>query len=343
MPLLAFATTRFVLLPKMEHALAKSNGATATEAAADAAGAAPKEDGKDAAPGKTKVMVPMSKMLVNVAGTMGTRYLMTSVTLVGNTPDFKAKIEENKDQLMDLATSTLSTKTISDLEKPGARNVIRSELMTVLNNALGGSRGAGDLHHRAGHPISRSGHESRQRNIPIGRGPFHPRGRASPRGGWQRGPDDSRRGCAGSGGGPDKNGAESQDFRNPMLLSPGVLRKLRLHQEEFVNELASRLSMYLRLEISLKLAGLADHQLPEARAGLGQSHASDPVQTGAIARRFQFWKFRPAWACVMVDRLMGGPGQRARTRPVKSAKLKRPSWNRWCSSSWANGAATGRR
>jgi len=77
-------------------------------------------------------------MLVNVAGTMGTRYLMTSVTLVGNTPEFTSKINENRDQLMDLATGTLSVKTISDLEKPGARNVIRAELMTVFNNALGG-------------------------------------------------------------------------------------------------------------------------------------------------------------------------------------------------------------
>jgi flagellar FliL protein len=77
-------------------------------------------------------------MLVNVAGTMGTRYLMTSVTLAGSTSDFAAKINDSKDQLMDLATGVLSSKTISDLEKPGARNVIRAELMTVFNNALGG-------------------------------------------------------------------------------------------------------------------------------------------------------------------------------------------------------------
>jgi len=52
---------------------------------------------------------------------MGTRYLMTSVTLVGSTPDFKSKIDDNKDQLMDLATRPLSGKTISDLEnrEPG--------------------------------------------------------------------------------------------------------------------------------------------------------------------------------------------------------------------------------
>src|SRR5690349_13241178 len=126
MPLLAFVMTRFVLLPHLQHSLAAQiNAEVAQESAADTA--ASKEGSKGAA-AKNKVMVPLNKMLVNVAGTMGTRYLMTSITLVGTTPDFKTKVEDNKDQLMDLATGTLSTKTISDLEKPGARNVIRSEL-----------------------------------------------------------------------------------------------------------------------------------------------------------------------------------------------------------------------
>ncbi len=136
MPALAYATTTFVLIPKLQHAL--SQPAVAPGAASEAGATAGAEPGKPGAPVKTKEMVALSKLLVNVAGTMGTRYLMTSVTLVGNTADFKSKIEENKDQLMDLATGALSSKTISDLEKPGARNVIRAELMTVINNALGG-------------------------------------------------------------------------------------------------------------------------------------------------------------------------------------------------------------
>ena len=65
------------------------------------------------------------------------RYLLTSFTLVGGDPEFKGKIEQNKDRLMDLAMSTLSTKTIADLEKPGARNMIRSELISAFNGALG--------------------------------------------------------------------------------------------------------------------------------------------------------------------------------------------------------------
>jgi flagellar FliL protein len=133
MPALAYATTKFVLVPQMK----KSLGEAATPAPAEAPGAEAK-DGVSPDGVKTKVKIPMSKILVNVAGTMGTRYLMTSITVVGTSEELRAKVEENKDQLMDLATSTLSTKTISDLEKPGARNLIRAELITVFNNALGG-------------------------------------------------------------------------------------------------------------------------------------------------------------------------------------------------------------
>lgn len=132
MPALAFATVKFILVPQVKKSLAQDTGA------APAGDAAP--DSKDGAPaeGKTKVKIPMQKILVNVAGTMGTRYLMTSITLVGTSEALRAKVDENQAELMDLATGTLSTKTISDLEKPGARNVIRAELMTTFNNALGG-------------------------------------------------------------------------------------------------------------------------------------------------------------------------------------------------------------
>jgi flagellar FliL protein len=131
MPLLAFATTKYVLVPQMRKGMA-----LAVPAAAPSTG---KQDPDAISPGATnRVLVPLSKILVNVAGTAGTRYLMTSVTLVGSDVSFKSKVEENKDQLMDLATGTLCTKTITDLEKPGARNLIRAELMTVFNNALGG-------------------------------------------------------------------------------------------------------------------------------------------------------------------------------------------------------------
>ena len=63
---------------------------------------------------------------------------MTSFTLAGTHNDFKTIVEDNKDQLLDLANTAMASKTISDLEKPGARNQLRAELISIFNNALGG-------------------------------------------------------------------------------------------------------------------------------------------------------------------------------------------------------------
>ena len=171
MPVLAFTTTKFLVLPKVvqargneapeeggEHGEAPEAAAaghgTKEEPADKGHGKEPakdagkekdhgkpkdaKEHGGKAAGGKKKQSVPIAKVIVNVSGSGGARYLMTSFTLVGSHNDFKTIIEENKDQLLDLANSALASKTISDLEKPGARNLLRAELISVFNNALSG-------------------------------------------------------------------------------------------------------------------------------------------------------------------------------------------------------------
>jgi|SRR6185295_15386785 len=139
MPGVAYAMTMFVLLPKLQHALggetvhARELGG---EGGGGESGAAPeKSHGKEA--GKPKTKVPLSKIVVNVSGSLGTRLLLCSFTLAGNGNDFKTKIEESNDQLRDLASSVLASKTIADLEKPEARNLIRAELLSQFNSALG--------------------------------------------------------------------------------------------------------------------------------------------------------------------------------------------------------------
>lgn len=159
MPVLAYATTMFFLVPRMQKSL---DAAAQSEAAPDAKTkpappeAAPKskavsaEKGKEtAATGSTqkdktiktngsgKTTVPLTKILVNVAGTMGSRYLLANLTLAGTRKDFSEVIQNNEAQLIDLAAGVLSAKTIADLERPEVRTVIRSELLTVFNNALG--------------------------------------------------------------------------------------------------------------------------------------------------------------------------------------------------------------
>jgi flagellar basal body-associated protein FliL len=130
--------TTMVLLPKLTKSLgvqnvsAREGGETSTASGHESKGS------HEAQGGKGKVKVPLSKIVVNVSGSLGSRLLLASLTLAGNNNDFKTKIEENNDQLRDLAASILSSKTISDLEKPEARNLLRAELISQFNTVLGG-------------------------------------------------------------------------------------------------------------------------------------------------------------------------------------------------------------
>ena len=145
MPALAYAMTTLVLLPKLKEAInatapfeAAESAGSGEEKGSKTEGSRPEKSGSEGHGAKGgKFNYPFGKVLVNISGSQGTRYLLTTFTLVGAGADFKSKIEENKDHLVDLASGTLSTKTIADLEKPGMRNLIRSELISVFNNALG--------------------------------------------------------------------------------------------------------------------------------------------------------------------------------------------------------------
>jgi flagellar FliL protein len=126
MPVLAYATTVFVLLPRIQTGL----GMTAPAAEP---GAKPKAT----APGAKKITVPINKLLVNVAGTMGSRYLLVSMSLASTDPAFQQKMTDSDAALRDAASSALASKTLADLEKPDERNLIRTELLSSFNNILG--------------------------------------------------------------------------------------------------------------------------------------------------------------------------------------------------------------
>ena len=143
MPVLAYVMTAFVLAPK----LAQNVGAPveAHDAAAapadnhgDSAHGGEAGDGAVVSGGKIKYSAPLSKKtLVNVSGTMGTRYLLAEFILVGNSPKLKDQVLKADAELRDAAASALASKTIADLEKPGVRNLVRSELITIFNSILG--------------------------------------------------------------------------------------------------------------------------------------------------------------------------------------------------------------
>jgi flagellar FliL protein len=139
MPVMAYVMTVFVLLPKINSgnvaAHAKTENGDA-EAAPGGHGEPAKEEH-----GSTGASVPLSaKVLVNVSGTAGTRYLLAQLTLVGTSAELKDSVEKSDAQLRDVASSVLATKTIADLDKPGSRNLIRTELISAFNGVLGEGR-----------------------------------------------------------------------------------------------------------------------------------------------------------------------------------------------------------
>ena len=156
MPALAWALTTYVLIPKVQQSVGAAPVAEAEPAAehgtadahkAEAGGhdkAADKGHDKAADKGHgakdaSSQSFTLSRLLVNVSGTQGSRYLQASVTLNGGGADFRTKVERNEARLRDSACTVLAGKTISDLEKPGARNLVRSELINGFNRILGGN------------------------------------------------------------------------------------------------------------------------------------------------------------------------------------------------------------
>ena len=141
MPVMAYVMTVFILLPKLNSGKMTAHAKTAAAAPGEAGGpgeAAPTEGGGKTGEGGGKISVPLStKVLVNVSGTAGTRYLLASLTLVGTGAELKDAVEKSDAQLRDVAMSVLGTKTIADLDKPGSRNLIRTELISAFNGVLG--------------------------------------------------------------------------------------------------------------------------------------------------------------------------------------------------------------
>jgi flagellar FliL protein len=76
-------------------------------------------------------------VVVNLSGTMGTRYLKASFLITGDKPDLAERFAESKPQLTDVTLAVLSSLTLADLEEAGSKNIIRERLLASYNQALG--------------------------------------------------------------------------------------------------------------------------------------------------------------------------------------------------------------
>jgi flagellar FliL protein len=134
-PVATWAAVEMLVLPRM---LKKLNAPPAAAVAPSAAPASEGE-GKDGKGGKDggPPGYEFSNVVVNLSGTMGTRYLKTSFLVTGSDPTIKSTFEGLKPRLTDVTLNVLSSLTLADLEEPGSKNVIRERLVGAYNQALG--------------------------------------------------------------------------------------------------------------------------------------------------------------------------------------------------------------
>lgn len=100
---------------------------------------------------------------------------------------------------------------------------------------------------------------------------------------------------------------EPYDFRNPIFLTEVELRRVRIRHEEFIRYLAARLSIFLRLEYSIKMSRLST---------LTYSKFTETIPNPAHVVLFKIEQLfgvgvidvNPRLALTMVDRMLGGKG-----------------------------------
>ncbi len=159
-PVISWVVAEFVLLPRMKLQLAAAlpaaaagNGHGAEAAHAEAPKAEPKAEAKKAEPKKAEAKKGEKKeghggegesadgykfenIVVNLSGTMGTRYLKVSFLVTGK-ENLRELFDERYPQLLDATLNTLGSLTLADLEEVGSRNLIRARLIAAYNEVLG--------------------------------------------------------------------------------------------------------------------------------------------------------------------------------------------------------------
>ena len=134
MPAISYATAEFLLLPKLRGLITQSAVDGGHGETADASHGGGHGKGKEGA--KAEASYDFDNVVVNLSGSMGTRFLKASFTALGSNPKLPEVMAEKKKQLLDVAINVLSARSMADLEAPGAKNVVRNELMANFNQAL---------------------------------------------------------------------------------------------------------------------------------------------------------------------------------------------------------------
>lgn len=134
-PVATWAAVEYVVVPRLTRKIAEAARTAAESPPNSAAPKGPAAAGKAARDPQSTY--EFQNVVVNLAGTMGTRYLKTTLVVTGVDPSLKSTFDAAKPQLTDVTLNVLSSLSLADLEEPGAKNIIREKLVTSYNQALG--------------------------------------------------------------------------------------------------------------------------------------------------------------------------------------------------------------
>ena len=98
--------------------------------------AAKTEDESVKAETATQNIFLIKDMIVNPAGTNGTRFLLTTVGIEVSTPEAQQELEKKEVQVRDLLNSILTSKELADLVSIEQREVLRGEISKKVGEML---------------------------------------------------------------------------------------------------------------------------------------------------------------------------------------------------------------
>ncbi|WP_043589091.1 flagellar basal body-associated FliL family protein [Geminisphaera colitermitum] len=131
-PVATLAVVQFVVVPQLrENLLVAAGNIPSPPPPRPLAGDTVNATASDAGSFKFEDVV------VNLAGSMGTRYLKVSFIATGADKTLAAEFAQRKAQLLDVTINVLSSLSLADLEEAGARNLLRERLVSSYNQTLG--------------------------------------------------------------------------------------------------------------------------------------------------------------------------------------------------------------
>lgn len=107
-------------------------------AGADSTHAAPAEGGESKGEGAVeKKVIRIDNVIVNPAGTGGTRYLMASFGLEVGDAESEKRITDHEIEVRDRITSILESQTLASLTAPWARDSVKQKVTDSIRQIIG--------------------------------------------------------------------------------------------------------------------------------------------------------------------------------------------------------------